>query len=90
MTQTATKREVKQTLEEVLEAANELRSQGMTGIVLVLDDGRYEILWAPAKLYPLRGPKTWSLQVRDTRGLLHRDAKRNIVNHRATPASLPI
>lgn len=51
MTQTATKREVKQTLEEVLEAANELRSQGMTGIVMVLDDGRYEILWAPAKLY---------------------------------------
>ena len=41
-------------------------------------------------LYPLRGPKTRSLQVRDTRGLLHRDAKRNIVNHRATPASLPI
>ena len=40
--------------------------------------------------YPLRGPKTRSLQVRDTRGLLHRDAKRNIVNHRATPASLPI
>ena len=41
-------------------------------------------------VYPLRGPKTRSLQVRDTRGLLHRDAKRNIVNHRATPASLPI
>ena len=40
--------------------------------------------------YPFRGPKTRSLQVRDTRGLLHRDAKRNIVNHRATPASLPI
>ena len=34
--------------------------------------------------------RLWSLQVQDTRGLLHRDAKRNIVNHRATPASLPI
>ena len=50
---------------------------------VALDDRPY---W----FYPLRGPKTRSLQVRDTRGLLHRDAKRNIVNHRATPASLPI
>ena len=67
------------------------QAQTMGYLLKALDPAEFS-QWGRAfeRFYPLRGQKTRSLQVRDTRGLLHRDAKRNIVNHRATPASLPI